>query len=203
MPTPGFKLTLGVNLLQSRLWVTDNPGPQRTATLKSISRTANDSRPRTDPLGALIYNALASELTLLKDSESHSALNHPCQCRHSSPVTRESALATHYRPLCEGAAQVETQSPEGSRPSRASRIGAGDQAKSFQQEPALELPRKARFREKTHKGGAWVTLATEETCAPEHHEEGGVCIDTVLAVEINKQREKSGDVLLQCNLKIT
>lgn len=28
-------------------------------------------------------------------------------------------------------------------------------------------------------------MATEETCAPEHHEEGGVCIDTVLVGSVD------------------
>lgn len=78
--------------LKPRLCAADHPGSAGTqpmlcrcmpeegpACWELINRKASSGSPKIDPSGALIYNALVSELTLLSDSESHLALNHPCQ----------------------------------------------------------------------------------------------------------------------------
>lgn len=85
--------------LKSRLCAADHPGSAGTqpklcrcmpeegpACWELINRRASSGSPKIDPSGALIYNALVSELTLLTDSESHLALNHPCRrCALSQP----------------------------------------------------------------------------------------------------------------------
>ena len=117
---------------------------QRTCHPASLlAEEQSDGGPRIDPSGALIYNALVSALTLLKDSESHLALNHPCRRRSSPPATGEQALAMHYRTRSAQAQSMpETRPPEGSHLSEGfTGIGAGGQAKSFQQKsPRLNLP---------------------------------------------------------------
>lgn len=145
-----WKLICISNLLKSSLWAAANLGrpgmwhPARGSMetcLKEGHHTGSlsaeepsYSRPRIDPSGTLIYNALVSELTLLKDSESHLALNHPCQHSSSQPATREQVLAMHYHTRSARAQSMpETQPPEGSHLSRASQMGARGQAKSFQQ----------------------------------------------------------------------
>ena len=95
-----FKSTLGVSLLKSRLWDGKlgksgdlesslwlwRHGPRKDCqTVSLLAGEPSDSSTRIDSSVALIYNALVSELPLLKDSESHLALNHPCQYSHSQP----------------------------------------------------------------------------------------------------------------------
>lgn len=86
-------------LLKSRLCAADHPGSAGTqpklcrcmpeegpACWELINRRVSSGSPKIDPSGALIYNALVSELTLLTDSESHLALNYPCRrCALSQP----------------------------------------------------------------------------------------------------------------------
>lgn len=106
-----------------------------------------DSGPRRDPSGALIYNALASERTLLKDSESHLALNHPCRHSRSHPATREQALAMHNRTHSCWAHRVpEAPPPRGVLPSPGFTRQSWRSGKVFQQKAYTRTPSGCTFQ---------------------------------------------------------
>lgn len=91
----------------------------------------------------------------------------------------------HYRaPGFAGTEPVETRPPEGSHLFRASRIGAGGQAKSFQQRACTAAsPRQMPISQREHTERSSVTLAAEQPRTPEHDQESGVRVHTVLAAE--------------------